>query len=391
MTREVIYESDEIYVYFIEGSRNKSAVVTFSSLKERIKGFGEEFFYKNRIPAVHFVAKHDDWYQNGSSDAACVAARAYLDRLGFGQVMTYGTSMGAYGAARSSSRLEADRCLLLAPQWSANPATAPHDRRWKGQAKSIRFIHDDMAKHISKTANKWIVADMASQDADHARLYADIPNTKIINLPAAGHFIPEFLLRCGALRDTVMGAYEGDLFAQKILARTRPVRGSLANYWHNLSVIAERTEARIEEALKKRKKKSSRPTIRSVAYAQKACEMAPNVERYRHRLTSLLLEKGQLAEAMRMLGEDATKNPYDIRIWRGLSRAYSKLGHPEKAVLFARFALSLSPTNPDLTRVLARSLYAANQRDEATALLRDLIKSNPDDAGSKKLIDSFKP
>ena len=98
----VIFNSPDIQVKHAPGGTDV-CFVTFTSLgRGHIHGFGEKFLGPRGLSAFHFISKWDHWYQPASVLQGIRVVKALIDERGFSHVVTYGASMGGYGAAAYS-------------------------------------------------------------------------------------------------------------------------------------------------------------------------------------------------------------------------------------------------------------------------------------------------
>jgi hypothetical protein len=104
-----LFDSPNLHVKFVPGiSDAESVFVTFTPRnggRPNKKGFGEPFFSKRAIPALHFVAQWNHWWQVPDVLEAIELSQPLL--AGFKRVVTYGASMGAHGALGRSQDLTA--------------------------------------------------------------------------------------------------------------------------------------------------------------------------------------------------------------------------------------------------------------------------------------------
>jgi dienelactone hydrolase len=79
------------------------------------------------VSHAHVVTKEDDWYQNKDALRVFSAVRALGG--GFDEVVTYGASMGGYGAMLAAGYVAPTRVVAVVPQFSIDPAKIPFDPR----------------------------------------------------------------------------------------------------------------------------------------------------------------------------------------------------------------------------------------------------------------------
>ncbi|GGJ00198.1 hypothetical protein GCM10011320_03730 [Neoroseomonas lacus] len=99
--------------------------------------------------------------------------------------ISYGFSMGGYGAIKHSRILGATHVLAMSPQWSIRPDVAPWERRYlhflDECVENMEVVKDDCGGKI------YLIYDDMNSDSHHAKRIAAA--TDIIEIPAslAGH------------------------------------------------------------------------------------------------------------------------------------------------------------------------------------------------------------
>jgi len=129
MTREVIYEDDEILVLHRPGA-SAFTVVTFAALTHRPQGdwiWAGPPIEKLDLDAVGFIGKRENWYPAASMRAAAPAVRALLRP----QAVGYGYSMGGYAVLKYGRLLGLTHGLAVSPQVSIDRAEVPWERRFQ--------------------------------------------------------------------------------------------------------------------------------------------------------------------------------------------------------------------------------------------------------------------
>ena len=364
-----IYEDQDVRVL---GSRFASsrAVVTFSSLNEHERPFGKDFLDRHEVPGVYFVAKWNHWWQPAGCRPAAQAARAYLDSLGPASVMTYGSSMGGFGAALHSRDLGADTVLMLAPQFSVDPAKAPGETRWKAEAGRLTFLHDDLTAQISRTARKILIYDPRTPDQAHADLFAAIPNTELFPTPAGGHAIGHFLLQTSMLQDLVLTALEGRLTWQGYRSLVRQRRRQAGNYWHQLGRAAQ-----------------ARGRACAVDMLHRGAELRPNDVVIQLDYGNILLRERAYEDALPVLMRAVELAPDAPAPRRALSIAFRGLGRLEEAVVAGEEALARRQGSTDLQRILVLALTAAGRHEQALGLITQTIAAEPQNGENTRIRD----
>ena len=197
----VLFERPSVVVRYVAPGEIAcdTLFVTFANWRKAPRltdpGFGQSFFLKRGIPAVHVVTAGNDWFQSAEMVGALAACRRAMSW--HARTVTYGSSMGGYGALLFSGLLEPDAAVAISPQFSIRPG-AVEDRRWAGPASRLRFVFDDMALGISATAAKSLFYDPRNADAEHAERFRAL-GVRCHALPFSGHPSGALLHRLGLL------------------------------------------------------------------------------------------------------------------------------------------------------------------------------------------------
>lgn len=161
--RIIFFDSKEVVVIGVlldEASNTDHLVIEFSSrnnsgrpvrkLAELFESTSEKFFRKRNIPAIYFFARTNEWWQTPSIFKAIQAVQDYGIRARYKDICTYGLSMGGYGALMFSKKLQVDRVVAIAPQYSIDSQVVPFETRWQDDRSRVQFQYDDMAEGLIK-------------------------------------------------------------------------------------------------------------------------------------------------------------------------------------------------------------------------------------------------
>jgi tetratricopeptide (TPR) repeat protein len=364
---QLLYEDSDIRVV---ASRHPSpgAVVTFSSLNEHQREFGRELFDRSGISGIYCVAKWNHWWQPHGSRLATGLILQALERLPPGPRLLYGSSMGAFGAALFSGRLQADTVLMLAPQFSIDPERPPHETRWRQEASRITFHDDELGSAISRTARKIVLFDSINADLLHAQMLAEIPGTELFATPYGGHAMGHFLLQTRLLQDIVLRAFAGNLDWAWYRAEVRARRRISGNYWNQLAQGAH--AGRRSWALE---------------CFRRAAELRPQDPVLQNDYANALLRADRAEDAIAVFVLVSQMTPDAPAPLRGLSVAYRRLGRFEESIDHATRALALRPASTDLQRVLALALSGGGQHARALEVMAHVIEAEPDYAENARL------
>lgn len=146
-----IYEDDYIVVISSCTFASDILVVTFGSLSVRPNGlsfWGDTVFKNLGIDAVGIVAKSPNWHPKASIE--CAVARVSRIINGYKNIITYGASMGGYGALKHAAAFGATHTLAFSPQLSINPNELPFEQRFNNFYRES--IHQRMVVESSDLA-----------------------------------------------------------------------------------------------------------------------------------------------------------------------------------------------------------------------------------------------
>src|SRR5579872_5126665 len=129
-TMALIYQTELTEVLFNEGSTDY-VLVTFGNLGTRANGvdyLARSLAEKNDITCIGFAPRFPHWHPC-TDIRGCIPAIA--DILKNRVVVTYGDSMGGYGALKHADLLGASLAIAGSPQFSIDPRDVPDDHRYR--------------------------------------------------------------------------------------------------------------------------------------------------------------------------------------------------------------------------------------------------------------------
>jgi len=364
--RQVIFRDREIVVIHQPGASAHS-LVTFSDLTYRPDGtafWGEEVATKLGLDTVGVVARRENWFPRASMAAAAAAIRQALKP----RAVTYGYSMGAYGALKHAALLGACSTIAVAPQASIAPSDVPWDQRFHRLHRPP--LHRDMQVRAADLAPfTAVIADPYDTiDWRNARLAADAGATHLLRAPLSGHAAIWLLAGTETLEAMLAAALAGDAAAMRAVLRERRAQ---SGHWFRLMARAAfgRGHARLADAL------WTRAGELGVSPALLRYERADSLADRALRLIALG-RKAEAAEACRTLA--------------GLSpRAYQRVGRAAHLLLAAgaaadaeatfRRAIDLRPQAADLHLGLSLSLVVQGRAPEALAAAARGHEAAPED------------
>ena len=192
-------------------------VVAFGARAERYPppgtepAWGEEFLRRRGVSALHVSPDMSCWYRRPALAAFFTAARDAGLFAAFDTVMTYGGSMGGFGALSFSGLAQAQRCLALNPQISLGPSVRSWERRYpEALAQDWDGALCDISVQAAKVDTLALVYDpYQGPDRKQADLVG-LDHAIHLHVPFVGHRMPSHLQKMGLL---------GGLFDQCLAGR----------------------------------------------------------------------------------------------------------------------------------------------------------------------------
>ncbi len=354
MLEKTIFEGGDIRLRLIEPRPRTldRIVVTFQarnpSQTMNRSGFAEEFLAKYRIPALHVTASRNHWYQ--VREMAVAMRRAARIGEAYGRVITYGSSMGAHAAVVFSGAVNADAVIALSPLYSIDPRIVPHDRRYRVDAKDMRFRFTP-EEGARREASAHLFFDPCSLDGWHARRIAPhFDRSTLVPVPFAGHPCGNLLSEAGVLsrtiRDLIVGVpFDGQGFRTAI----RAARAAAPSYWVGRA-----------RALRTRCPEGALDAARSAA------RLKPGNPVLVPALGDALSHAGRHDEATALLADLVRAQPRQARFHASLAQAYLRAGRVRAATDALEEAIRLNPADAALRHL--RDTWRARPTRTGTSL-----------------------
>lgn len=211
--RRLIFKGRDIRVRSVMVRRGGPLVFTFAARRRGRPpkgGFGEKLFHTRGINAVHFINVKNHWWHTPEMLPAIAAATAMRAAAAPSRVLTYGYSMGGFGALAFANRLQADTVVALSPQASLFRADLPYDPTWPEDLGDTRELYRLTADCL--TGCEVIVGydPLFAIDIAHVAAVAALHPVTAIRMPLAGHRTPNYLREVGLLSQVVIGLVTGD-------------------------------------------------------------------------------------------------------------------------------------------------------------------------------------
>lgn len=221
----VIHGSNRVRVSALAG-HGARLVVAFTGIgKPGDRQQTEEFVatsHQGGQNHVLFVADTlRSWYNDpGIGDEIVAAIDAYRRAHTIAETVTFGNSMGGYGAVLFAAALGAKSCLAISAQVSADPAVVPEERRWREYRDRIaRFTCPPLADALSPECTYFVLHGGGRSERPHWSRFPQRPNLHHYLVGRAGHGVGRRLKAAGLI---------GPVTHSAIAARPEAFRRALA-------------------------------------------------------------------------------------------------------------------------------------------------------------------
>lgn len=364
----MIFEGMDLKVVAAPTEDRTLLVVTFTGREQvppAAQGAGELFLAKNGLSAVHVISKANHWWQTPEFGPALAAVRRYADDNRYIELVTYGSSMGGFGALTAAGRLCADRVLASVPQFSIDPAVVEWESRWIKDARKITFLKEQFGDLVG-TADIIIMLDtLFVPDARHASLIAAHVPTRTIAVPFADHDVSRVLAEMGLLSEVTLEALRGRYDKVAFQARQRVARRRSPLIWSGAArLLAERNKLHLARL-----------------YNQRAVDMLltnpperirPEQDRVISFHQRLLLEAGNAGEALAMLDRWALVKTFGWHEFMLLAQVHASQNDP-RAIQAIALAVRDRPSDRQVLTEYVRIVAALASPHQAETLVAQVM------------------
>lgn len=180
---QIIYDSPLLQVTFDSVPGAQTTWVTFGSA-DMSGPFGRAFVRSRGEQGIYFDPKRMDWYQHRDIWQAVGEAVKYT----IGRTITYGSSMGGFGALVFADMLSADLVIAAVPQCSVFPSiVGSFDRRFADFAVGLEPQRPDAREGLSSEIRVAFIYDpLNREDRRNIKLIAGGLRCDALDVPAWG-------------------------------------------------------------------------------------------------------------------------------------------------------------------------------------------------------------
>lgn len=239
-----VFEGAHLRLLWAKNRPGERLFVTFDHWTKGRQGFeapsGNTLFDKRNWPVLRIQSARNDWFLNPDLEAALDTVAAIA--ADYDSAVTYGFSMGGYGALRFAAAAGAARVVTISPQFSPAPERTPFEARWWKDRKLCDLRLDDLSHLATPSAPTIVAAYDPLQGPD--RLQAELIRKSChdffaLPLPFGGHPATQTILqgdRLGAFSEALL---TGPLDRAALLAPHKRARRLARHYAEALARAAD--------------------------------------------------------------------------------------------------------------------------------------------------------
>ncbi|MFC0407388.1 tetratricopeptide repeat protein [Roseomonas elaeocarpi] len=433
----LLYSSSDLYAVFQPG-KSDFLLITFgfNGMEADDSNFwGKHFCQQAQINAVGFMCRRSDWFPASAMLPAIAQVLPQISQ--FRHRITYGGSMGGFGALRYAKELGADTTIAYSPQYSIDPKIVGHfDPNFTELFQPLlnNAMEPDQ-RHIAEHA--YVFFDpLHVKDREHARLIkAAAPGVILIDMPHTGHSAGSAFASTYKATRLIEAALNHDTnLIRRLTAearRTTPVRtgyvaaaalnkhprwaagivsgrGSVipphlvkslrSAMKQKLSALEQqaRSNASIDTAIvdlrkalkaefsdgdavlgQARKLAREQRKEEAVDILRSLVQAAPRHAEAHFHLAGMLIDLGQLEEAVRMARRATELEADNAHYHARHAVAEDRIGNLTDAVEASRRAVSCAPIDVKLRDVLSALLIKQGRFTEALDVTRKAVALDP--------------
>ena len=377
MVVKTVFQSDEIEAAYLPGEGD-FLLVTFAPMDFKTSEdafWGRAFAEKLGLPALGFVSRTGtNWYPEADMIAAIKAAKKITAK--YKRIVTYGSSMGAYGALKYSRRLKATACAAFGPQFSIDPDDIDAIIYTRFYRKDVHVAMAIKEKDVCDNAYLFYDPINAFDRNNASAITAKAPQTHLIPLPYAGHECIKVFAGSQAAQELFQNCLDGNTAALGLQARTLRAHSSARYAGLAQALLPRRPDlaAKVIRAtpgrLDRKQRSSFFGTAATIAFQKddlktaeknirKALEIKPGRPTYLRLLASIHERRSRFSEAVETYKEALSIDPTDTKSYFALANLYQEAS-PDLALEAIEAALNLAPREPKYIQMRQRIVGELN-------------------------------
>lgn len=379
----------------VKGS-NLPTIISFSQVNTPMGKFKPYRTIENVNANIIFVNDHGNhWYQSGirgiseNTNTAALELVKIAREIGSGRVITFGTSMGAFGAMLFATLGSADGCLAFGVE-SILKMEGSRSKQYISSTTDI--MYPDLLYILKDNIIPMVLFVSENDEVDliNAVRLKDIPKLDIVTIKGTMHPGEQFFdmkKRIGELISEY--AFTGEFPSGckregEILKDEELVKKLYENFliktvekdYHKMNDFMINMKIHWpEDAFVMLRYGEAKYRTRDLKEAEKAWRKSIVLDPYQFeaysKLGALLRKRGEISEAIELLQKSIEINPYEAHAYHTIGLSYTDLKDLPKAEIYFRKAFSLNHGNKAFKKSLANCLLktANSHIEEAKKLL----------------------
>lgn len=201
----VYHKSDRVKATSLAGHEPR-LVVSFTGVgKPDARDQAEEFVKSSRQNGRNHVLFVSDtlrsWYNDpGIFEEILDVVGRYRQEHGITETVTFGNSMGGYGAVIFAGALRAKSCLAISAQYSADPAVVPEEQRWTVYRDRIdTFTRPPLENTLEPDCAYFVLHGGGKVERPHWSRFPVCPNMHHYIIGKVGHGVGKRLKAAGLI------------------------------------------------------------------------------------------------------------------------------------------------------------------------------------------------
>lgn len=312
---------------------NPTSIVTFEardkSLTAMTPGRFGAGFGKGIFPGMNeFIIRRsrNHWYQTSE----ILEVIGIINRIARGtQVITYGSSMGAFAAINFAPMLNASKFIALSPVFDIETGNAPGDMRWPQEGRMLDWRYNFIKTGQCRSASGYVFYSGA-QDEKHAALIKRQTQATAIPVEYGGHpctfYINDTYKLKAVVAEIADGSFSTDRFHAVVRDRT-----------HLTSYPYERAASEAER----------RGDLTGAISQMRIALEKKELSHLRHRLGDLLLKAGDLDAAEAEFRKAIVAEPRIPTHYIRMSYVKAARKDYSEAVSLMRKAIAINDSKPE--------------------------------------------
>lgn len=234
MTPQPFHSSQRVRATSLQGTTPR-LVVSFTGIGKANKAEQtEEFVATSHMGGQNHVLFIADtlrsWYNDpGIYEEILDVVERYKREHAIENVVTFGNSMGGYGAVIFAKDLDANSCLALSAQYSPDPSVVPEEQRWQEYRDRIStFTRPPIDETVSPDCLYFVVHGGSRLERPHWSRFPKAGNMHHYLADRVGHALGKKMKQSGQIKTIAKCA---------IMARPVGFRRALAGVFSSLTRV----------------------------------------------------------------------------------------------------------------------------------------------------------